>query len=214
MPDEKRTARFVCAIAAVFPDGETVTTRGIIEGKIGYEERGTNGFGYDPIFYLPDMSRSTAELLPEEKMRSAIGGKRAAGDEKGIDAAVWLTVSGLRNLQQGINKEKRECDMKILVVSDTHGRTKNLERVLKKVGEIDLFITVGTWREARIISARWWMFPAIWLQEITTGFPICRESWRSLSMITGYGLRTEITTEHLWERPICWRKHRRGTSMW
>ena len=67
VPDEKRTARFVCAIAAVFPDGETVTTRGIIEGKIGYEERGTNGFGYDPIFYLPDMSRSTAELLPEEK---------------------------------------------------------------------------------------------------------------------------------------------------
>ena len=67
VPDEKRTARFVCAIAAVFPGGETVTTKGIIEGKIGYEERGTNGFGYDPIFYLPDMSRSTAELLPEEK---------------------------------------------------------------------------------------------------------------------------------------------------
>lgn len=65
--DEKRTARFVCAIAAVFPDGETVTTLGKIEGKIGYEERGTNGFGYDPIFYLPDMSRSTAELTPEEK---------------------------------------------------------------------------------------------------------------------------------------------------
>ena len=67
VPDEKRTARFVCAIAAVFPGGETVTTKGIIEGKIGYEERGTNGFGYDPIFYLPDMSRSTGELLPEEK---------------------------------------------------------------------------------------------------------------------------------------------------
>ena len=67
VPDEKRTARFVCAIAAVLPDGRVVTTRGVIEGKIGYEERGTNGFGYDPIFYLPDMSRSTAELTPEEK---------------------------------------------------------------------------------------------------------------------------------------------------
>ena len=44
-----------------------MTTRGTIEGKIGYEERGVNGFGYDPIFYLPDMSRSTAELSPEEK---------------------------------------------------------------------------------------------------------------------------------------------------
>lgn len=65
--DEDRTARFVCVIAAVMPDGDVVTTRGVIEGKIGYEERGTNGFGYDPIFYLPDMSRSTAELMPDEK---------------------------------------------------------------------------------------------------------------------------------------------------
>lgn len=67
VPDEKRTARFVCVIAAVLPDGEIVTTRGEIEGKIGYEERGINGFGYDPIFYLPDMSKSTAELMSEEK---------------------------------------------------------------------------------------------------------------------------------------------------
>lgn len=67
VPDERRTARFVCAIAAVFPDGEIKTALGTIEGKIGYEERGTNGFGYDPIFYLPDMSRSTAQLTPEEK---------------------------------------------------------------------------------------------------------------------------------------------------
>ena len=67
VPVEKRTARFVCAIAAVFPDGSAVIRRGVIEGKIGYEERGENGFGYDPIFYLPDMSRTTAELSPEEK---------------------------------------------------------------------------------------------------------------------------------------------------
>ena len=67
VPKEQRTARFVCAIAAVFPDGGTVIRRGVIEGKIGYEERGANGFGYDPIFYLPDMSRTTAELSPEEK---------------------------------------------------------------------------------------------------------------------------------------------------
>ena len=67
VPDEKRTARFVCAIAAVFPDGREVTTRGTIEGIIGYEEKGTNGFGYDPIFYVPRFGKTTAELSEEEK---------------------------------------------------------------------------------------------------------------------------------------------------
>ena len=72
---EKRTARFVAAIAAVLPDGTALTTRGTIEGKIGYEERGANGFGYDPIFYLPDMSVSTAQLRPEEKNKISHRGK-------------------------------------------------------------------------------------------------------------------------------------------
>ena len=67
VPDEKRPARFVCALAAAFPDGRSVVVRGTIEGMIGYEERGENGFGYDPIFYLPERGVSTAELPPEEK---------------------------------------------------------------------------------------------------------------------------------------------------
>ena len=50
---EERSARFVCVIAACFPDGRTVTARGTIEGRIAYEERGTHGFGYDPILYVP-----------------------------------------------------------------------------------------------------------------------------------------------------------------
>lgn len=67
VPDEKRTARFVCAIACMVPGGECLETQGTIEGRIGYEERGENGFGYDPIFYVPEYGKSTAELSAEEK---------------------------------------------------------------------------------------------------------------------------------------------------
>lgn len=75
VPDEKRTARFVCAIAAVFPDGRVFETRATIEGRIGYEEKGENGFGYDPIFYLPEYGMYSAELAPEEKNRISHRGK-------------------------------------------------------------------------------------------------------------------------------------------
>lgn len=67
VPDEKRTARFVCAIAAAFPDGTTEVVRGTIEGRIGYEIAGENGFGYDPIFYVPEYGCTTAEMNPDKK---------------------------------------------------------------------------------------------------------------------------------------------------
>ncbi len=75
VPDAQRTARFVCAIAAVLPDGRTFTTKAAIEGRIGYEEKGENGFGYDPIFYLPEYQKYSAELSPEEKNRISHRGK-------------------------------------------------------------------------------------------------------------------------------------------
>ena len=62
-----RSARFVCAVSAVFPDGTESAVRGTIEGYIGWEPMGTNGFGYDPIFYLWDKDVSTASISPEEK---------------------------------------------------------------------------------------------------------------------------------------------------
>ena len=65
--DEKRTARFVCAIAAHFPSGRTEVLRGTIEGMIGHEIAGEYGFGYDPIFYLPEYSCTTAQLEPAKK---------------------------------------------------------------------------------------------------------------------------------------------------
>lgn len=75
VPDQERTARFVCAIAAVFPDGRTAQASGVMEGVIGYEERGANGFGYDPIFYLPDYGCSSAELSMAEKNKISHRGK-------------------------------------------------------------------------------------------------------------------------------------------
>ena len=67
VPEKERNARFVCAIAAVFPDGEVVTTEGTVEGRIGYELKGDKGFGYDPIFDLSEYGRTAAELTDEEK---------------------------------------------------------------------------------------------------------------------------------------------------
>ena len=73
--EEKRTARVVCVIAAVFPDKSLITTRGTIEGYIGHEERGNNGFGFDPIFYLKEYGCTTAELSMEEKNKISHRGK-------------------------------------------------------------------------------------------------------------------------------------------
>ena len=75
VPDEQRTARFVCAIAAAFPDGTMKTVRAAMEGRIGYEERGENGFGYDPIFWLPEYGCTSAELSMEEKNKISHRGK-------------------------------------------------------------------------------------------------------------------------------------------
>lgn len=75
VPDEQRTARFVCAIACVLPDGSNKITRATIEGIIGYEIAGANGFGYDPIFYVPEFGCTTAELTPEQKNEVSHRGK-------------------------------------------------------------------------------------------------------------------------------------------
>lgn len=72
---EQRSARFVCVIAAAFPDGRVITTRGTIEGRIGFEERGNNGFGYDPILYVPEYNMTTGEMPPELKNKISHRGK-------------------------------------------------------------------------------------------------------------------------------------------
>ena len=84
--DEERTARFVCAIAAVFPDGSVLTERATIEGRIGYAEKGEHGFGYDPIFLVPELSRTTAELSEDDKNKISHRGKALRAIRKSMEA--------------------------------------------------------------------------------------------------------------------------------
>ena len=73
--NEERSARFVCAIAAAFPDGKVITSIATIEGLIATEERGTNGFGYDPLLYVPEYDMTTGEMTPELKNKISHRGK-------------------------------------------------------------------------------------------------------------------------------------------
>lgn len=125
VPDEQRTARFVCAIAAALPNGEILTTHGTIEGRIGYEERGENGFGYDPIFYVPEYGCSTSELNSEQKNEISHRGK------------------ALRAMREKLDENGILNTAKILIVSDTHRQNGNLYRVIDQVKPIDLLIHCG-----------------------------------------------------------------------
>ena len=125
VPEEQRTARFVCAIAAALPNGQIITTTGTIEGRIGYEERGKNGFGYDPIFYVPECGCGSAELSPEDKNEISHRGK------------------ALRKMKKELEKRGILQERKILIVSDTHRNNGNLYRVIEKVKPIDLLIHCG-----------------------------------------------------------------------
>lgn len=75
IPEEKRTARFACAIAIVFPDGKEDTAFATIEGRIAYEPAGENGFGYDPIFFVPEFGKTSAQLSMDEKNKISHRGK-------------------------------------------------------------------------------------------------------------------------------------------
>lgn len=77
--EEDRTARFVCVIAAAFPNGKVLTARGTIEGMIAHKEYGQGGFGYDPIFYVPEEGCTTAEMPPEKKNAISHRGKALRG---------------------------------------------------------------------------------------------------------------------------------------
>lgn len=77
-----RSARFVCVIAAAFPDGEIITTRGTIEGVIAKEPAGENGFGYDPIVYVPEYGMTTGQMDPDAKNAISHRGKALTAMKK------------------------------------------------------------------------------------------------------------------------------------
>ena len=91
VPFEKRSARFVCVIAVIFPDGQHFTVKGTCDGYIGFEPIGDNGFGYDPLFFLPEYNMTTAQMEPEQKNRISHRGR-----------ALVKMVEELRLRQQGI----------------------------------------------------------------------------------------------------------------
>lgn len=88
VPDEQRTARFVCVIAAAFPNGEVQTVRGTMEGIIGHEIEGNNGFGYDPIFVVPECGCTTAQMDSVKKNELSHRGKALRAMRKVIEEKV------------------------------------------------------------------------------------------------------------------------------
>ncbi|MBW3622125.1 MAG: XTP/dITP diphosphatase [Armatimonadetes bacterium] len=88
VPDEARACRYRSVVVLALPDGREFVREGTCEGRIAREPRGQNGFGYDPIFYLPDRGRTMAELSPEEKNRISHRGKALNGLKELISSLV------------------------------------------------------------------------------------------------------------------------------
>jgi XTP/dITP diphosphohydrolase len=92
VPDEERTARFVAAVAAVFPDGSEHVVRGAMEGVIAHGIYGKNGFGYDPFFYLPEYGKTSAEITEDEKNAISHRGKAIRAMLRVLDE--WRAAAG------------------------------------------------------------------------------------------------------------------------
>lgn len=134
---EKRSARFVCAIAAAFPDGTELVTTGTMEGLLAETPSGDGGFGYDPILYLPEFQATAAEITMEQKNEISHRGK------------------ALRAMKEELKKVVRGNSMKILIVSDTHRQDANLKIVLDKVGHIDMLIHLGDVEGSEDLIREW-----------------------------------------------------------
>ncbi len=143
---EERAAHFTCNICAAFADGRILHTEGIFEGLIAMEPKGEHGFGYDPILYLPEYGKTSAELLPEEKNAISHRGKALRAMR-----SLLMETLAQDEARGGIAEasgQKEECGLvrpfqTVLVVSDSHRNDANLKEILRKIGMVDILIHLG-----------------------------------------------------------------------
>lgn len=150
VPEEKRGAQFVCAVALIFPDGEIWTGRGTVTGKIADHLIGDNGFGYDPLFIEDSTGKSFAEM--DEAQKNTLSHRYLA-----VQAAA-------EKLREKLGGRLGSGVKRIGVVSDSHGNIMNLQDAIFAMGDIDAIFHLGDYvRDAKKMNV-WTSAPAYWIR--------------------------------------------------
>lgn len=151
---KSRYAYFTCAIVAVLSDGRSLKTEARCEGEIAKEIRGEAGFGYDPIFFIPECGKTAAELSEEEKNKVSHRGKALRKMERILKeeiAKFKKTAEEKKSKSKNSAERKKEehsasdfkGEKKILVVSDNHRKLDNIYQLLEENPDISYFIHLG-----------------------------------------------------------------------
>lgn len=136
VPIEKRTARFVCAVAAVIPGGNVIVSQGFLEGTIALKAAGNGGFGYDPIFMLEEYGCTAAELSSDVK-------NHISHRAQALTKMKQKLIKELSDMKDKGEPSEQASKKKILIVSDTHRQNTNLAKVITSIGKLDLLIHLG-----------------------------------------------------------------------
>ena len=151
---KSRYAYFTCAIVAVLSDGRSLKTEARCEGEIAKEIRGEAGFGYDPIFFIPECGKTSAELSEEEKNKVSHRGKALRKMERILKEEIAKskkTAEEKKSKSKNSAERKKEehsasdfkGEKKILVVSDNHRKLDNIYQLLEENPDISYFIHLG-----------------------------------------------------------------------
>ena len=151
---KSRYAYFTCAIVAVLSDGRSLKTEARCEGEIAKEIRGEAGFGYDPIFFIPECGKTAAELSEEEKNKVSHRGKALRKMKRILKEEIAKskkTAEEKKSKSKNSAERKKEehsasdfkGEKKILVVSDNHRKLDNIYQLLEENPDISYFIHLG-----------------------------------------------------------------------